>query len=212
MQFDVIIGNPPYQLGSDGGTRDVPIYQHFVKQAKMLQPRFLTMVIPARWMASGLGLREFRQAMLGDRRIRDMARQGAMNLHTGMSPEYRGADCTFWPVHNGDLHLVGATIHECTARIDGGDIYECAPAHIRDGDGRFAVFGRCVRVGAVLYVDAIRSALNGSLTGSDQDPAVGHEYRAADMRLRHDLYVRWLHWRGIASDRAQASRVSGSIR
>jgi site-specific DNA-methyltransferase (adenine-specific) len=70
MQFDVIIGNPPYQMASDGGTRDVPIYQHFVEQAKKLEPRFLAMVIPSRWMASGLGLSEFRQTMLSDRRIR----------------------------------------------------------------------------------------------------------------------------------------------
>ena len=72
MQFDVIIGNPPYQLGSDGETRDVPIYQHFVDQAKNLNPRFLSMVIPARWMASGLGLSEFRKTMLGDPRIREL--------------------------------------------------------------------------------------------------------------------------------------------
>src|SRR6202167_3865228 len=72
MQFDVIIGNPPYQLGSDGGTRDVPIYQCFVEQAKMLQPRFLSMVIPSRWMASGLGLAEVRQTMLVDHRMREL--------------------------------------------------------------------------------------------------------------------------------------------
>jgi site-specific DNA-methyltransferase (adenine-specific) len=72
MQFDVIIGNPPYQLASDGGTRDIPIYHRFVNQAKELDPRFLIMVIPSRWMASGLGLSEFRQSMLADKRIREL--------------------------------------------------------------------------------------------------------------------------------------------
>lgn len=70
MKFDVIISNPPYQMGSAGGTRDIPIYNKFVDQAKKLNPRFLSMIIPSRWMASGLGLSEFRYTMLQDRRIR----------------------------------------------------------------------------------------------------------------------------------------------
>lgn len=70
MQFDVIVGNPPYQLASDGGTRDVPIYQHFVEQAKALQPRYLSMVIPSRWMATGLGLNDFRNTMLNDTHLK----------------------------------------------------------------------------------------------------------------------------------------------
>lgn len=69
MKFDVIVGNPPYQMDDEGGHRPVPIYQHFVRKAKALMPEHILMITPSRWMAGGLGLNDYRKEMLAENRI-----------------------------------------------------------------------------------------------------------------------------------------------
>ncbi len=73
MQFDVIVGNPPYQMaGGAGGSSDSSIYHLFVQQAIKLEPRYLSMVVPSRWMAGGRGMDDFRSDMLTSQKLREI--------------------------------------------------------------------------------------------------------------------------------------------
>jgi len=103
MHFDVIIGNPPYQMtGGAGGSSDASIYHLFVEQAQRLEPRYLAMVTPSRWLAGGRGMNEFRKAMLNDGHLTDLV---DWPLSKGAFPgvEIKGGVCYFlWdPAHIG---------------------------------------------------------------------------------------------------------------
>jgi hypothetical protein len=113
MKFDVIIGNPPYQLDTGGSGRQAkPIYNKFIEQAKKLNPTYLTMITPSRWFAGGMGLASFRKEMLNDRRISHIVdHTNAKDCFDGISisggvnyflwdKKYKGP-CTFKSVHNG---------------------------------------------------------------------------------------------------------------
>lgn len=127
MKFDVIVGNPPYQIGVDGNTRTRPLYQLFVERAIALDPRYIVMITPSRWFTGGLGLDDYRDKMINDRRLARLVDNPKLfDVFPGV--EIKGGVSYFlWDrEHNGDC--------EFSTRID-GTVVSTATRDLREGHG-----------------------------------------------------------------------------
>lgn len=82
-------------------------------------------------------------------------RLGIFNLHGGLSPRYRGADCTFWALYNGEPEQVGCTLHRIDAGIDTGALIAHVCPEVREGDDELTLFWRAVRDGAEAYAQLL---------------------------------------------------------
>lgn len=114
----------------------------------------------------------------------------ALNMHTGLSPWYRGVACAMWPLVENEPDKIGATVHECTSAVDGGAIFFRDRAELFRGDDLHAVFARAVKAGAAGYCEVIERAAAGTLVGEPQDLTIGREYRGAALGFRSERAAR----------------------
>jgi hypothetical protein len=115
----------------------------------------------------------------------DMGRLGIVNLHGGLSPEYRGADCTFWALYNGEPEKVGCTIHFIDKGIDTGKLIAHVCPEVRPGDDELTLFWRAVRESADAYAELLERLGRGESFGQGQ-PGNGRLYQVKDRGLSHE--------------------------
>jgi len=151
--------------------REVPHINHpeVVKLARELKPDLICV----------FGTSLIRGDLLNEGRL------GIINLHGGLSPEYRGADCTFWALYNGEPEKVGCTLHYIDAGIDTGRLIAHISPEVREGDSELVLFWRAVQDSAEVYAEAVSRLALGDQFGTAQ-PGKGRLYQVKDRSLRHE--------------------------
>jgi site-specific DNA-methyltransferase (adenine-specific) len=150
MRFDVVVGNPPYQMGVEDNSRARPLYHMFIENALALDPRYVAMIVPSRWFTGGLGLDEFRTRMIADRRLRVIVDNPKVyDCFPGVKIR-GGVNYFLW-----DRDYVGDC--EFSTRIDGRMI-STATRDLRDGSGVLVRDNRAVSI-----LEKVRARAAGSV-------------------------------------------------
>jgi len=151
--------------------REVPHINHpeVVKLARELKPDLICV----------FGTSLIRGDLLKEGRL------GIVNLHGGLSPEYRGADCTFWALYNGEPEKIGCTLHYIDAGIDTGRLIAHVSPEVREGDSELVLFWRAVQDSSEVYAEAVAKLAQGEQLGMTQS-GKGRLYQVKDRGLRHE--------------------------
>lgn len=146
-------------------------------------------------------------------------RLGIFNLHGGLSPKYRGADCTFWALFNGEPDQVGCTLHRIDNGIDTGTLIAHICPEVDEGDGELTLFWRAVRDSAEVYAEMLERLARGERVGEPQREW-GRLYQVKDRTWRaerqlaarmRDGLLRGLHlparvrWFGVPAPNSTAT-------
>ena len=172
--------------------REVPHINHpeVVKLARDLKPDLICV----------FGTSLIRGELLQEGRL------GIINLHGGLSPEYRGADCTFWALYNGEPEKIGCTLHYIDAGIDTGRLIAHISPEVREGDSELVLFWCAVRDSAAVYAEAVARLAQGGQLGAVQ-PGKGHLYQVKDRGLRHERALAKRLESGMLAGVALPSRI-----
>jgi methionyl-tRNA formyltransferase len=115
----------------------------------------------------------------------EKGRLGILNLHGGLSPDYRGADCTFWALYNNEPNQIGCTLHFIDAGIDTGKLIAHICPQVKEGDSELPLFWRAVKDSAEVYAQALERLEKGEPVGQSQEHK-GSLYQVKDRGWRHE--------------------------
>jgi hypothetical protein len=132
---------------------------------------------------------------------------GIINLHGGLSPEYRGADCTFWALYNGEPEKIGCTLHFIDAGIDTGKLLAHICPEVHEGDNELTLFWRAVRDSAEVYAEAIGRLTRNETLGAPQS-GKGKLYQVKDRGLHHEQHLAQGLHNGLLKDIHLKKRVT----
>ncbi len=138
------------------------------------------------------------------------AKVSIINMHTGLSPLYRGSDTIFWALYNAEPEHVGVTIHRLNSGLDAGAIFATAKPAFSPDDTEDSLFAKCVSIGTPLFEKAIRDEAAGNAAAMPQNLDTGREYRSIERTLWSELIAEKNIGNGLIRD--FRGETNGTIR